>query len=157
LRRQPPVNFATAQARVLVVNERGMKALGGEPLARIYHMCVVSHDPVIMLEAPPQASTAALRKTRMKIDDIDLFEGNVALSTKPSPAVPLLCMKATGADPAWLNVNGGAIASGHPLGASGTKTISTLIHAIRKANNRYGLHTMCQGGGLANVIYIKHG
>ena len=135
---------------VMVVNARGLKQLGIQPLARIHHMTVLGEDPVIMLEAPLNATKIALKKAGLTIDDIDLFEVNEAFAS-----VPLAWLKATGADPARLNVNGGAIALGHPLGASGTKLMATLVHALRKRNKRYGLQTMCEGGGLANVTIIE--
>jgi acetyl-CoA C-acetyltransferase len=135
---------------VMIVNEKGLKTLGVEPLARIHHMSVLGHDPVIMLEAPLPATQRALDKAGMKIDDIDLFEVNEAFAS-----VPLAWLQATGADPARLNVNGGAIALGHPLGASGTKLMTTLIYALRQRNERYGLQTMCEGGGMANVTIIE--
>ncbi len=135
---------------VLVVNERGLKAIGREPLARIHHMSVIGHDPVIMLEAPLPATEAALRKTGLQINDIDFFEVNEAFAP-----VPLAWLKATAADPARLNVNGGAIALGHPLGASGTKLMTTLVHALRHQKKRYGLQTMCEGGGMANVTIVE--
>ena len=135
---------------VLVVNERGLKALGVAPLARIHHMSVLGHDPVIMLEAPIPATQRALKKTGMSIDDIDLYEVNEAFAP-----VPLAWLQALGADPARLNVNGGAIALGHPLGATGTKLMSTLVHALRQRGKRYGLQTMCEGGGMANVTIIE--
>lgn len=135
---------------VMIVNEKGLKALGVEPLARIHHMTVMGHDPVIMLEAPVPATLRALQKAGMKIDDIDLYEVNEAFAP-----VPLTWLQATGADPDRLNVHGGAIALGHPLGASGTKLMTTLVHALKKRNKRYGLQTMCEGGGLANVTIIE--
>src|SRR5690606_13702413 len=135
---------------VLVVSERGLKALGVQPLARIHHMSVMGHDPVIMLEAPLPATERALQKAGMKIDDIDLFEVNEAFAP-----VPLAWLKATGADPERLNVNGGAIALGHPLGASGTKLATTLVHALKQRGKRYGLQTMCEGGGMANVTIFE--
>ena len=135
---------------VMVVNERGLKALGVEPLARIHHMTVIGHDPVVMLEAPLPATQHALRKAGMSVDDIDLFEVNEAFAS-----VPVSWLKATGADPERLNVNGGAIALGHPLGGSGTKLMTTLVHALRQRGKRYGLQTMCEGGGLANVTIIE--
>jgi acetyl-CoA C-acetyltransferase len=134
----------------LVVNERGLKALGLEPLARIHHMTVIGADPVIMLEAPIPATERALKKAGMKIDDIDLFEVNEAFAS-----VPAAWLKMTGADPARLNVHGGAIALGHPLGGSGTKLMATLVHALRTHKKRYGLQTMCEGGGLANVTIVE--
>ncbi len=135
---------------VMVVSERGLKALGVKPLARVHHMTVIGHDPVIMLEAPIPATHRALQRAGMKIDDIDLFEVNEAFAP-----VPLAWLKDTGADPARLNVNGGAIALGHPLGGSGTKLMTTLIHALHDRAKRYGLQTMCEGGGLANVTIIE--
>ena len=135
---------------VMVVNERGLKALGVKPLARIHHMTMIGHDPVIMLEAPIPATERALKKAGMKIDDIDLYEVNEAFAS-----VPLGWLKALGADPARLNVNGGAIALGHPLGASGTKLMTTLVHALTQHGKRYGLQTMCEGGGMANVTIIE--
>jgi acetyl-CoA C-acetyltransferase len=135
---------------VLVVNEKGLKRLGVKPLARIHHMSLLGHDPVIMLEAPIPATQAALKKAGMKIDDIDLFEVNEAFAP-----VPLAWLKVTGADPARLNVNGGAIALGHPLGGSGTKLMTTLLHALGQRGKRYGLQTMCEGGGMANVTIVE--
>jgi acetyl-CoA C-acetyltransferase len=135
---------------VLVVNERGLKALGVEPLARIHHMSVMGHDPVIMLEAPIPATQRALAKAGMSIADIDLYEVNEAFAP-----VPLAWLRELDADPERLNVHGGAIALGHPLGASGTKLMCTLIHALRQRKARYGLQTMCEGGGMANVTIVE--
>lgn len=135
---------------VMIVNEKGLKKLGVEPLARIHHMSVIGHDPVIMLEAPIPATEQALKKAGMGINDIDLFEVNEAFAP-----VPLAWLKVTGADPDRLNVNGGAIALGHPLGASGTKLMTTLVHALHDRGGRYGLQTMCEGGGMANVTIIE--
>ncbi len=143
--------IADGATGVMIVNEAGLKKLGLEPLARIHHMTVMGHDPVIMLEAPLPATELALKKAGMSIDDIDLFEVNEAFAP-----VPLAWLKSTGADPAKLNVHGGAIALGHPLGASGTKLATTLVHALHRHDKRYGLQTMCEGGGMANVtIYEK--
>lgn len=135
---------------VMVVNERGLKALGVQPLARIHHMTMIGHDPVIMLEAPIPATERALKKAGMKIEDIDLYEVNEAFAS-----VPLAWLKALGADPERLNVNGGAIALGHPLGASGTKLMATLVNALGQRGKRWGLQTMCEGGGMANVTLIE--
>jgi acetyl-CoA C-acetyltransferase len=135
---------------VMVANERGLKSLGVKPLARIHHMTVIGHDPVIMLEAPIPATERALKKCGMKIDDIDLYEVNEAFAS-----VPVAWLKQTRADPVKLNVNGGAIALGHPLGASGTKLMTTLVHALHQRGKRYGLQTMCEGGGLANVTIVE--
>jgi acetyl-CoA C-acetyltransferase len=135
---------------VMIVNERGLKTLGIKPLARIHHMTVVGHDPVIMLEGPIPGTERALQRAGMKIDDIDLFEVNEAFAS-----VPLSWLKKTKADPSRLNVNGGAIALGHPLGASGTKLMTTLVHALQQRGKRYGLQTMCEGGGLSNVTIVE--
>jgi acetyl-CoA C-acetyltransferase len=135
---------------VMVVNEKGLKALGVKPLARIHHMTVIGGDPVIMLEAPIPATHRALRKAGMKIEDIDLYEVNEAFAS-----VPVAWLKDVGGDPDKLNVNGGAIALGHPLGGSGTKLMSTLVNALRTRDKRYGLQTMCEGGGLANVTIVE--
>ncbi|MEO8248966.1 MAG: acetyl-CoA C-acetyltransferase [Burkholderiales bacterium] len=135
---------------VLIVNERGLKTLGAKPLARIHHMSLLGHDPVIMLEAPIPATERALAKAGMKIDGVDLFEVNEAFAS-----VPLAWLKATGADPRRLNVNGGAIALGHPLGASGTKLMTTLVNELGRRGKRFGLQTMCEGGGMANVTIVE--
>jgi acetyl-CoA C-acetyltransferase len=135
---------------VVVVNERGLKTLGVQPLARVHHMTVLGHDPIVMLEAPVPATALALKRSGMKLQDIDLFEVNEAFAS-----VPLAWLQATKADPERLNVNGGAIALGHPLGGTGTKLMSTLIYALKDRGGRYGLQTMCEGGGLANVTIIE--
>jgi acetyl-CoA C-acetyltransferase len=137
-------------AGLMVVSERGLKALGLKPLARVHHMTVIGGDPVVMLETPIPATAHALRKAGMKITDIDLFEVNEAFAS-----VPVAWLQATGADPAKLNVNGGAIALGHPLGGSGAKLMTTLLHSLMARGGRYGLQTMCEGGGLANVTIIE--
>lgn len=137
-------------AGVMIVNERGLKALGATPLARIHSMTVIGHDPVIMLEAPIPATQKALDRAGLKIDDIDLYEVNEAFAS-----VPTAWLKVIGGDPDRLNVHGGAIALGHPLGGSGAKLMTTLVHALRDRGARYGLQTMCEGGGLANVTIIE--
>jgi acetyl-CoA C-acetyltransferase len=137
-------------AAVLIVNEAGLKKLGLSPLARIHEMTVLGHDPVIMLEAPIPATEKALARAGMKIGDIDLYEVNEAFAP-----VPLAWARALGADPERLNVHGGAIALGHPLGASGTKLMTTLVSALRDRGNRYGLQTMCEAGGMANVTIVE--
>lgn len=135
---------------VLVANKRGLDRLGLDPMARIHHMSVLGHDPVIMLEAPIPATLRALERTGLRIDQIDSFEVNEAFAS-----IPLAWLAATGADPARLNPKGGAIALGHPLGASGTKLMTTLLHQLRRSRGRYGLQTMCEGGGTANVTIIE--
>ena len=135
---------------VLVVSEAALKTHGLTPLARIHNLTVTAGDPVIMLEEPLFATDKALKRAGMSIDDIDLFEVNEAFAS-----VPLAWLGHTRADPAKLNVNGGAIALGHPLGASGTKLMTTLVHALRARGKRYGLQTMCEGGGIANVTIVE--
>jgi acetyl-CoA C-acetyltransferase len=135
---------------VMVVNEKGLKALGVKPMARIHHLTMMGGDPVIMLDAPLHATERALKKAGMKVDDIDLFEVNEAFAS-----VPTAWLKTTGADPERLNVNGGAIALGHPLGGSGTKLMTTLVNALKQRSKRYGLQTMCEGGGMANVTIVE--
>ncbi|SFR82670.1 acetyl-CoA C-acetyltransferase [Sphingomonas jatrophae] len=135
---------------VLVVSEAALKRYNLTPLARIANLTVTAGDPVIMLEEPIPATRKALERSGMKLDDIDLFEVNEAFA-----AIPMAWLKAIGADPAKLNVNGGAIALGHPLGASGTKLMATLVHALKARGKRYGLQTMCEGGGIANVTIIE--
>jgi len=135
---------------VMVVSEAGLKTLGVKPLARIHHISVLGGDPVVMLDVPLAATTRALKKSGMSVDEIDLFEVNEAFAP-----VPLAWLQHTGADPARLNVHGGAIALGHPLGSSGTKLMATLIYALRATGKRYGLQTMCEGGGMANVTIVE--
>ena len=135
---------------VIVVNEKGLKQLGVAPLARIVHMTVIGHDPVIMLEAPIPASQRALKKAGLSIDDIDLYEVNEAFAP-----VPVAWLRELNADADRINVNGGAIALGHPLGGSGTKLMTTLVNALKQRGKKYGLQTMCEGGGLANVTIVE--
>src|SRR5919112_2501287 len=135
---------------VIVVSERALKAHGLTPLARIVNLTVTGGDPVIMLEEVIPATRRALERSGMSIADIDLYEVNEAFAP-----VPLAWLREVGADAAKLNVNGGAIALGHPLGASGTKLMTTLVHALRARGKRYGLQTMCEGGGLANVTIVE--
>jgi acetyl-CoA C-acetyltransferase len=135
---------------VLVVSEQALKTHRLTPLARIHNMTVTGGDPIIMLEEPIPATRRALQRSGLRLEDIDLYEVNEAFAS-----IPLAWMQALGADPARLNVNGGAIALGHPLGASGAKLMATLVHALRARGKRYGLQTMCEGGGLANVTIIE--
>jgi acetyl-CoA C-acetyltransferase len=135
---------------VLVVNERALKGHGLTPLARIHNLTLTGGDPVIMLDEPIPATRKALARAGMSIDDIDLYEVNEAFAP-----IPLAWLREIGADPAKLNVNGGAIALGHPLGASGAKLMATLINALRSRGLRYGLQTMCEGGGIANVTIVE--
>ncbi len=135
---------------LLVASAKAVKAHGFEPIARVVNMTVTAGDPVIMLEEPLYATGKALARAGLRLADIDLFEVNEAFAS-----VPLAWLKHTGADPEKMNVNGGAIALGHPLGATGTKLMATLVHALRARHKRYGLQTMCEGGGIANVTIIE--
>ncbi|WP_157216993.1 acetyl-CoA C-acetyltransferase [Flavisphingomonas formosensis] len=134
----------------LIVSERALKAHGLKPLARIHNLTVTAGNPVIMLEEPIPATFRAIERAGMKLDDIDLFEVNEAFA-----CVPLAWLKQTGVDPAKLNVNGGGIALGHPLGGTGAKLMATLTHALKARGLRWGLQTMCEGGGIANVTIIE--
>ena len=134
----------------LIVSEAMLKEHGLTPLARIVDLTVTAGDPVIMLEEPLFATDKALKKAGLSINDLDLYEVNEAFAP-----VPMAWLKHTGADPDKLNVNGGAIALGHPLGASGTKLMATLIHALHARGKKYGLQTMCEGGGVANVTIVE--
>jgi acetyl-CoA C-acetyltransferase len=135
---------------VLVANAEAVEKYGLTPMAKIVSMSVVGTDPVIMLEGPIKATEKALEKAGLSIDDIDLFEVNEAFGS-----VPVAWAKATGADLAKLNVNGGAQALGHPLGSTGTKLMTTLIHELRRTGKRYGLLAICEGGGTANGTVIE--
>jgi acetyl-CoA C-acetyltransferase len=135
---------------VLVVSPRALKDHGLTPLARIHNLTVTAGDPVIMLEEPLFATDRALERAGMTIADIDLYEVNEAFAP-----VPLAWLQHVDADPERLNVHGGAIALGHPLGASGAKLMATLVHALRARGKRYGLQTMCEGGGIANVTIVE--
>jgi len=135
---------------VMVVNEKGLKSLGVDPLARIHHLSVLGDDPTIVLGAPMPATKRALAKVGMSIEHIDLYEVNEAFAS-----IPLAWALTLEADPQRMNVHGGAIALGHPLGSSGTKLMTTLINALRQRGKRYGLQTMCEGGGLANVTIVE--
>jgi len=135
---------------LLVVSERALKDHGLKPLARIDNLTVTAGDPVIMLMEPIPATRRALERSGRSIGDIDLYEVNEAFAP-----VPLAWLKEIGGDPARLNVNGGAIALGHPLGASGAKLMATLVHALHARGKRFGLQTMCEGGGIANVTIVE--
>jgi acetyl-CoA C-acetyltransferase len=142
--------IADGASAMLIVNEAGLKALGAEPIARIHHLTVLGGDPVVMLEVPIAATELALKRAGMKIDDIDLYEVNEAFAS-----IPMAWAKALSVDTEKLNINGGAIALGHPLGASGTRLMATLVHALRDTGKRYGLQTMCEGGGQSNVTIVE--
>jgi acetyl-CoA C-acetyltransferase len=135
---------------VLLVSEGALKRYNLTPRARIVHMSVRGADPIWMLTAPIPATAHALKKSGMSIHDIDLVEINEAFAP-----VPMAWLAETGFDPEKTNVNGGAIALGHPLGATGTKLMTTLLHELERSKARYGLQTMCEGGGQANVTIIE--
>ena len=137
-------------AAVMVVSGDACKRLGLTPLARIVSMSVVGTDPVIMLEGPIKATQEALRKAQLQLSDIDLVEINEAFGS-----VPLAWAKALDADLTKLNVNGGAQALGHPLGGTGAKLMTTLIHELHRTGKRYGLLAICEGGGTANGTIIE--
>jgi len=137
-------------AALLIVNERGLDRLGLTPRARIHTMTLAAGDPVMMLHVPIPATQKALERSGLSIDDIDRYEVNEAFA-----AVPLAWLTDVKADAAKLNVNGGAIALGHPLGCTGARLMTTLLHELERSGSRYGLQTMCEGGGLANCTIIE--
>jgi acetyl-CoA C-acetyltransferase len=142
--------ISDAAAALLVVSERGMQEHGLTPRARIHHLSVRGADPIFMLTAPIPATAYALERTGMSLDDIDLVEINEAFAS-----VVLAWQQETGADLDKVNVNGGAIALGHPLGATGARLMTTLLHELDRTGGRWGLQTMCEGGGQANVTIIE--
>ncbi len=135
---------------MLLVSEAALKRYNLTPRARIQHMSVRAEDPIWMLTAPIPATAYALKKSGMKLEDMDLVEVNEAFAS-----VPMAWMHETGFPHEKMNVNGGAIALGHPLGATGTKLMTTLLHELERTGGRYGLQTMCEGGGQANVTIIE--
>ena len=139
-----------ASSALLIVSEQALKRYKLTPRARIAHMSVRAADPIWMLTAPIPATAYALKKSGMKLEDIDLVEINEAFAS-----VPMAWLKETGYPLEKTNVNGGAIALGHPLGATGTKLMTTLLHELERTGGRYGLQTMCEGGGQANVTIIE--
>jgi len=142
--------ISDAAAALLVVNERGLRDHGLRPRARIHHLSVRGDDPVWMLTAPIPATAHALDKVGMSIDQIDLVEINEAFAS-----VVLAWLQESGADPERVNVNGGAIALGHPLGATGARLMTTLLNELERTGGRWGLQTMCEGGGQANVTIVE--
>jgi acetyl-CoA acetyltransferase family protein len=137
-------------AAVLVASERAVNEHGLAPMARVVSMSVVGVDPVIMLTGPIPATEKALARAGVTIDEVDLFEVNEAFAP-----VVLAWMADTGASPDRTNVNGGAIALGHPLGATGAKLVTTLVHELRRREARYGLVAICEGGGTANATLLE--
>jgi acetyl-CoA acyltransferase len=137
-------------AALAVTTSRWAAAHGLRPLARVHTAVVAADDPVIMLTAPLPATAKALAKAGLKLDDIGVYEVNEAFAP-----VPLAWLAETGADPSRLNPRGGAIALGHPLGASGARLMTTMVHHMRQNDVRYGLQTMCEGGGMANATIVE--
>ena len=135
---------------VLIMSEDKARELGLRPRARFHTFALAGVDPVMMLTGPIPSTAKALEKSGLSIGDIDLFEVNEAFAS-----VVLAWEKETGADMSKVNVNGGAIALGHPLGCSGTKLMSTLLNELERTGGRYGLQTMCEGGGMANATIIE--
>jgi acetyl-CoA C-acetyltransferase len=142
--------IADAAAAVLVASDQAVRAYGLRPRARICHLSARGDDPVMMLTAPIAATAHALRRAGMTLDQIDLVEINEAFAS-----VVLAWQRETGADPATVNASGGAIALGHPLGATGARLLTTLLYSLERTGGRYGLVTMCEGGGQANVTIIE--
>ena len=142
--------ISDAAAVMLVVSERALREHGLTPRARIHHVSVRGADPIYMLTAPIPATAYALDRTGMTLDDIDLVEINEAFAS-----VVLAWQRETGADLTKVNVNGGAIALGHPLGATGARLMTTLLNELERTGGRYGLQTMCEGGGQANVTILE--
>jgi acetyl-CoA C-acetyltransferase len=142
--------ISDASSAMLVASEAAVKAHGLKPRARIHHMSVRGDDPIYMLTGPIPATKYALEKAKMKIDDIDLLECNEAFAP-----VVLAWMRECDIPHAKVNVNGGAIALGHPLGATGARLMTTLLNELERTGGRYGLQTMCEGGGQANVTIIE--
>ncbi|WP_018657058.1 acetyl-CoA C-acetyltransferase [Actinomadura flavalba] len=137
-------------AALLVASERAVRAHGLTPRARVHHLSARGEDPIRMLSAPIPATAHALKKAGMTIGQFDAVEINEAFAP-----VVLAWLKETGADPALVNPNGGAIALGHPLGATGARLMTSLLHELERTGGRYGLQTMCEGGGQANVTVLE--
>ena len=142
--------ISDAASGMLIASEDAVKTHGLTPRARIHHLSVRGDSPVYMLTAPIPATAYALAKTGMSLEDIDLVEINEAFAS-----VVLAWQKETGADLSKVNVNGGGIALGHPLGATGVRLMTTMLHELERTGGRYGLQTMCEGGGVANVTIIE--
>jgi len=142
--------ISDAASAVLIASERALQEHGLTPRARVHHLSVRGDDPVWMLTGPIPATRHALERTGLSIDDIDVFEVNEAFAS-----VVLAWAKETGADLDRVNVNGGGIALGHPIGATGTRLMTTMLNELERRDGRYGLQTMCEGGGQANVTIIE--
>jgi acetyl-CoA C-acetyltransferase len=142
--------ISDASAALLIASERAVREHGLTPRARVHHMTVLADDPTIMLGATIPATRRALERTGMSLDDIDLFENNEAFAP-----VVLAWMKELGVPHEKVNVNGGAIALGHPLGSTGARLMTSLLHELERSGGRFGLQTMCERGGMANVTVIE--
>jgi len=143
--------ISDGSAAVLMMTSQAAGELGLTPLARVHTSVVVGSDPVMMLTGPIPATAKVLDRAGLTVSDIGAFEVNEAFAS-----VPLAWLAQTGADPKLLNVNGGAIALGHPLGASGARLATTLVHHLVGSGARYGLQTMCEGGGMANATIVEN-
>jgi acetyl-CoA acetyltransferase len=135
---------------MLICNENGLRKLGIRPRAKITHLALAGTDPIVMLRGPIPATQNVLKKAGLKLSDIDVYEVNEAFAS-----VPLAWAKAFNADMSKLNVNGGAIALGHPLGCTGVKLMTTLLNTLERTNKRFGLLAICEGGGTANATIIE--
>ena len=135
---------------MIIASEDAVKRYNLKPRARIHHLDVMGDDPIWMLTGPIPATKRALKRAGMTVNDIDIAECNEAFAP-----VPMAWMAETGFDHEKVNVNGGAIALGHPLGSTGTKLMTTLLHEMERRGSRYGLQTMCEGGGVANVTILE--
>ena len=142
--------ISDASAALLIASEQAVRDHGLTPRARVHHLTVLGDDPVLMLTAPIPATARALQRTGLSIDDMDVVEINEAFAS-----VVLAWLAETGADPARVNPNGGAIALGHPIGATGARLMTSMLHELERTGGRYGLQTMCEGGGQANVTVIE--
>jgi acetyl-CoA C-acetyltransferase len=142
--------ISDAASAMLIASERAVQEHGLTPRARVHHLSVRGDDPVWMLTGPIPATRHALERSGLSVDDIDLFEVNEAFAS-----VVLAWVKETGADLDRVNVNGGGIALGHPIGATGTRLMTTMLNELERRGGRYGLQTMCEGGGQANVTIIE--
>jgi acetyl-CoA acetyltransferase family protein len=138
-------------AAILIMERDKAESLGLRPMARFVAFALAGEDPVLMLSAPIPATRRVLERAQLKLENMDRIEINEAFAS-----VVLAWQKDTGADLSRVNVNGGAVALGHPLGASGARLMATLVHEMERSGSRYGLQTMCEGGGMANATIIEH-
>src|SRR5699024_7036773 len=139
-----------ASSAVLVASQAAVDKYGLKPLAKVHHSSAVGSDPILMLTGPIPATQHALQTTGLTVDDIGIFEVNEAFAP-----VVLAWQRETGANMAKVNPNGGAISLGHPIGASGTRLMATMINEMRRTGTRFGLQTMCEGGGQANATILE--